>query len=304
MNKKTALLKGLSIFTLILLVGSLTGCGSDRDLPLNGFSDGGTNPINYLLTYPMAYIINFFGNLFIDNSLAIGIIFLTIIVRFAAFPIYAGASNGNEVKTLRAKPELDALNKKYEGVDDPQLQQQKMMEQFAINKKYGINPFKSCMILPIQMAIFTSMFDVLYRVRVEGGKLSLTNTSFLGFDLATSFFESTIATKVFLVILAVLTGLTTAYHLKLTTANMANMQAQNNAAKPGMENQMQGMMKTMLLIQPLMIGWFALTSGAMGLYYVIGNVCSITQTLIMKKVNAKKMKEYLAEQEAGIVEVL
>lgn len=302
MNKKTALIKGLSVLSIILLITTLTGCASaNRDLPLNGFSDGGANPINYLLVYPMAYIMKFFGSLF-NDSLAMGTIFLTIIVRFAAFPIYAGASMGNEVKTLKAKPDLEALAKKYEGRVEPEMQQQKMMEQFAINKKHGINPLKSCMIMPIQMAIFYAMFEVLYRVRVDGGKLSLSNSSFLGFDLALSLSDSSIGNKIFLCTLAAITGLTTYLHMKMVTSSQQKQQA--TPQTDAMSAQMNSMFKYMPLIQAVMIASFAINSGAMGLYYVIGNTCSILQTIVLKKINAKKMAAYLEEQKNGVIEIL
>ncbi len=307
MNRKTALLKGLSIFMIIFMVTSLSGCmGSDRELPLNGFSDGGANPINYLLVYPMAYVMNFFGNLLGNSSLFAGIICLTVIVRLLSFPIYAG-NMGSEVKQLKAKPELDALNRKYEGATDPQLQQQKMMEQFAINKKYGINPFKACLSLPFQLAIFSSMFDVLYRIKVPGGKLTLTNQKILGFDLNASFsmFKESVSNDLFIIVIVLLTALTTFLFTRLTTANMNKAMSQTQpGANDAMANQMGQMMKYFILLQPLMIGYFAFGNSAMGIYYIVGNICSIIQFFVMKKINDKKMKDYLASIENGVVEVL
>ncbi len=303
MKQKTSLLKVFSVLTIIFMVLSISGCTSQEtyETPLNGFSDGG-GVLNYILVYPLAYIMNFFGNL-TGGNLAVGIFFLTIIVRLIGFPIYAGNAT-TQVKQLKAKPELDALNAKYAGRTDQQSQQQKMMEQFAIQKKYGISMMKSCLTMPIQFLLFTSMLQVLRRIQVPGGALTLNDTSFLGMTLSSSFKDGDWPSRILCIFFGVFAALTTYFLFKFQTKRM-NQNPMNNAASQ--DPMAQQMMKTMgyfLIFQALMLGYYAASNGAMGFYYLIGNTCQALQIIIMKKIGDNALKKYQNELANGTIEII
>lgn len=302
MNKKTFLLKAFSILTVLFIVLTITGCSSAGEelTPLNGYSDKG-NLQDYIIIYPMAYIAHFFGNLF-GGYLVVGIIFLTIIVRALGWPLYAGNANV-EVKQLEAKPELDKLAMKYADKLDQESQRMKMMEQMAINKKHGINPFKSCLALPIQLALFSSMLEVLRRLPLEGGSLSLKNDTLFGISLSASVFSSdfSLDSRILCGILALITGVTSYIHLTLTQKRMKRTNLEQPADP--MADQMASVMKTMFIVQPIMIASFAAANGAMGFYYLVGNAFSIIQTIIMNKKRDKALEEF-KNRDKNVVEII
>ncbi len=300
MNKKTLLIKAFSVFAILLIVMSLTGCTSGNNtVPLNGYGAGGSIR-DYLLIYPMAYIAYYTATLF-GGYLVVGIFFLTIIVRAFGWPIYAGNID-MEVKQLKAKPELDQLNLKYANRLDQESQREKMMEQMAINKKYGINPLKSCIALPLQLVLFSAMFEVLRRLPLEGGTLSLTNTNLFGISLAGSVMDGDIPTRVLCGVLAVFTALTTLLQLKISQKR--NQRKSLDEPMNPMAEQMAMVMKIMFITQPLMIGWFAASNGAMGFYYLVGNTFTLLQTIYINKKREKALTDFYNEKDKDVVEIL
>ncbi|MCL2854090.1 MAG: YidC/Oxa1 family membrane protein insertase [Defluviitaleaceae bacterium] len=97
------------------------------------------------------------------NALGISIIVLTLIVRGAMVPQQFKMQR-NSRKVQLAKPEMDKLKEKYGGnPKDPELRRKMMAEQQAINQKYGINMWASCIPLIVTMPIFIALFAVFGR---------------------------------------------------------------------------------------------------------------------------------------------
>lgn len=282
-NKKKIIL----VFTLLISLFTLTGCSTDTTQNLNNFTDE-TNILGWIFVYPIGTIMSFVGNLF-SSSYGIAIIVTTIFVRFMAWPIYAGQSNMG-FNLQQAQPELDKLNAKYAGRDDRESQMQKQMEAQAIMKKHNVS-FKSCLAMPIQMCLFIGMTNAMIRIAVEGGKLSLSNFDFLGFDLRGSAFSTEyggVSTLLFSIVLALIVTVTMAgqiYYSKKTAPKPTN-------PKPKTPEQLktEKMMNMFMLAQPVILGFMAAGNTAYGLYWTVGNLCSFLTILINKKIQNEKRK--------------
>ncbi|MEI6101638.1 MAG: YidC/Oxa1 family membrane protein insertase [Eubacteriales bacterium] len=85
----------------------------------------------------------------------IAIIILTVIIRFALFPVDK-KQRDNSKKMAALGPELQSIQKRY--ANDPQRMQQKQQELY---KKTGVNPFMGCLpaliTLPLWFAFFGAM---------------------------------------------------------------------------------------------------------------------------------------------------
>ena len=284
--------KFLTLFVLAAVLVFLSGCSGDTTVPI--VTETG-NWFEWLLVIPIAWVMSFLGALF-NNSFAMGIIITTIIVRMIAWPIYA-KSNDLSIKMAVAQPEMQRVQAKYAGRKDPESQQKMQMEMMNVYKKYGIN-FMGCLMPFLQMPIFLAMYQVVQRIWREGGAFtdSVSNRSFLFIDLdkagnMNALFgdpNSDLAGW----ILAIIVGGT--MYLLNVLATKKPSYAKNTAShnpQGAQAQQTQKIMKYMQYFMIFMMFSISLQSNALALYWVIGNIYSIIQNLINRKLNERKYEK-------------
>ncbi|MDR2822124.1 MAG: membrane protein insertase YidC [Acholeplasmatales bacterium] len=259
---------------------------SNYSIDFNGYVSGGELPIttkdmpfiDYILVLPISWILQFVA----FGSLAIGIIITTIIVRSLAWPIYA-KSNDMTLKMNIAKPEMDRVQEKFKNRKDPQGQQQMQMEMMQVYKKYKIN-FFGCLMPILQMPIFLAMYQVVRRIALEGGMYAdkVSNRSFLGIDLASPI-------NVFNYIFAGIVGVT--MFLLNYISQKKPKYAKNtysNDTKTSQAAQTEKTMKMVSYMMVIMMVFFSYQSKELAFYWIIGNLYSLGQTVINKKINEAK----------------
>lgn len=200
-------------------------------------------------------------------SYGIIILILTLILKLILAPFtYKSYLSSAKMKVL--KPEIEELNKKFEGKDDPMAKQQATM---ALYSKAGVNPMGGCLPLLLQMPILVAMF------RFFPASIELRQESFLWADDLSSYdsifslpFEIPMYgdhVSLFTILMAISTGI---YSIK----NM-NMTAGSN---PQMEQ-----MKWMMYLMPfMMLVWFNNYASGLSYYYLLANVVSISQTYLFQ----------------------
>ena len=113
---------------------------------------------------------NFISDLFVNAlngisgwglTYAVAIIILTIIIRFALFPLDK-KQRDNSKKMSALGPELQSLQKRY--ANDPQRMQQKQQELY---RKMGVNPFMGCLPALIQLPIWFAFFGAMRILQTE-----------------------------------------------------------------------------------------------------------------------------------------
>ena len=151
------------IFTIILIITfmfTLTGCSNDPEkmsAPIEGW-----NGIGDIFVYPMAGIMWVISKTIGFGNYAVTIIISTLVVRTIAWPIY-GKTNDMQLKMQLVQPEMEKIQKRYEGKDDEASKQRMSMETMQLYKKYGIG-LGGCLMPFIQMPLFIGFYRTISRM--------------------------------------------------------------------------------------------------------------------------------------------
>jgi len=212
---------------------------------------------------PLAWIIIKFNTVFKNYGLSIIIVGLLIRLLLAPFTQKTAMQSEN-MKAMQ--PEMDRINKKYEGKTDQESMQKKSMETMQLYKKYGVNPFSSCLFAFIQIPLLMAFYEAINRVPVifEGKLLGLT----LG---TTPLKGVTSGHYGYLIIVLLIVG-TTFLQQKL---NKTAPTPQKGDINP---NMMGNMMIIMIAVMSINF------SIALSLYWIASTSFTIVQNLIAKKI--------------------
>lgn len=291
----------LWIITICFFVLCLTSCssGDSYQKPLDLYKN--ENFFGWILVWPIGWVMSTIGKIFPAGigfgQFGWGLLFTTIIVRTIAWPIYA-KSNDMSLKMSVMQPEMQRLQTKYANRKDPMSQQRMQQEMLALYKKHGVNPLG--IFTPfLQMPIFMAMYTVVRRIVVlkeDGtpGLLTLTDDTFFGLEncLSQGVYGSTNPATLWSanfwvgIILAVLVGVT--MWLLNFIAQRKPAYAKKNPNPQQQENTMAKQMKFMNWFMIAMMVMAALGNNGLALYWVFGNLYSLVQNLINRKINEKK----------------
>ncbi|SFD71291.1 protein translocase subunit yidC [Lentibacillus persicus] len=234
------------LITLIGLVVLLSGCMEINE-PIDSESEGIWN--SYFV-WPLSQVITYFADLFNENY-GLSIILVTIIVRLILLPL-----NVKQLKSSQAmqdiQPELKELQQKYSS-KDANTQQKLQQETMQLFQKHGVNPLAGCLPIFVQMPILIAMYHAIMRTP------AIQTHNFLWFELGSPDY-----------VLPLIAGAATFLQQKLMMAGSAA--AQNPQ------------MMVMLYVMPIMITVFAFFfPAALALYWVVGNVFMVAQTIFIRK---------------------
>lgn len=234
------------------------------------------------------------------GDFGIAIIIFTIIVRFALYPLVKRQLH--QVKAMRKlQPELKVIKKNTKG--NKQLESKQMLELY---KKHGVNPFRSIVILLIQLPIFIGLYHVIQIFtlhRDQVGKFTYDflenitpikhlienpdqfNEKLLGLvDLTKAGITST-SFDVFLVALAVLSAVTQYIMSKQTMPQqeskkrLRDIMAEAADGKQADQSEMNAAVMTkMMKFLPIFMFFIMVTvPGAIALYYGVSNMVAVLQ---------------------------
>ena len=216
---------------------------------------------NSIFVKPLAFVILFFNN-YVKNA-AVALIITSILIRLVAYPLTKKTAIQSEL-LKKAKPELDKLEKKYQGKTDQQSIMKKSQEMTMIYKKYDINPISGCVYALIQLPLFIAFLEAINRVP------TLFEGKFLGLQLGTTASVGLLSRhEIVYLVLIILVGLTTYFSFRM------NKTTQQEGTDP-MKN-MTNIMTVMIVV----MGFFM--SSALCIYWVTTNLFTIVQNLIVKR---------------------
>lgn len=132
---------------------------------------------NTIFVRPLGFSIVKIGELV--GSTAIAIVIITLIIRGLLFPMTKKTMMQSE-KMKDAKPEIDRLEKKYEGKTDQESAQKKGQEMMNIYKKYEIKPLSGCLFAFIQLPILFAFWEAINKVP------AIFEEQFLGLNMGTT----------------------------------------------------------------------------------------------------------------------
>ncbi|SDN35449.1 YidC/Oxa1 family membrane protein insertase [Actinomyces ruminicola] len=203
----------------------------------------------------------------------LSIIGLTMFVRLLIMPLFVKQIRASRGMQLM-QPELQALQNKYKGKNDPASKQRQQEEMMALYRKHNTNPFASCFPILIQMPVFFALFRVLANLEAVAtdayadhdsiGPLTaalaeqVQASTVFGAPLSASFMNSSeITVKIVTVVMIILMSVTQWYTMaQLSMKNMPD--SVKNSDNPAMRSQ-----RMMMTIMPI---FFAFT----GVQFQIG----------------------------------
>jgi len=214
---------------------------------------------NSIFVKPLAWLIIQIGNLV--KSYGLSLIITSLLIRLIAFPITKKTAVQSEL-IAKAKPELDRLEKKYEGKNDQASMMKKSQEMTMIYKKYNINPVAVCLYAFLQIPLFIAFLEAINRVP------AIFEENFIGFQLGTTPIVGMQNGNFLYLIIIAIVAVTTYFSFKL------------NSTSADVNNQSGSMNKIMVMVITVMSLFM---TSALGIYWITTNLFTVGQNLLVKR---------------------
>lgn len=244
--------KLLTMIIVLLIPALLTGCQSLT-------SEGSFFQSTFI--NPFTWLIKLFAGI-TGDSYGLAIILITLLIRLVLMPLmlkqYKNQQSMKE-KMEVLKPELDEVQRKLKETKDPVEQRKLQQEMMGLYQKHGVNPLSvGCLPMLVQMPILMGLYYAI------SSSADIASHSFLWFNLGHPDIWIT-ATA----------GLIYYLQFKVSMSNMTEEQKKQ--------------MKLMGLLSPVMIVMFSVNApSALPLYWTVGGIFLIVQTLLARRVYAQK----------------
>ena len=203
------------------------------------------------------------------GSFGIIIFILVLLVKLVISPL-TYKSYVSMAKMRLVKPQIDELAKKYPKPEDAMKKQQATMELY---KKAGINPMGGCIPMLIQMPILIAMF------RFFPASIELREQPFLWADDLSSY--DSIVNLPFSIPFY---GDHVSLFALLMAVSLFGYSWFNYQQTASSQPQMAGMKFMMVYMMPIMLlFWFNCYSSGLCYYYLLSNIFTIGQTLVIRR---------------------
>lgn len=248
-----------------------------------------------LFVYPLSWIVHNISENMGDTGWAqiLAILVVTVMVRLVTV-ISTLVQGRSQAKQQKIQPLINELSKKYPDQNDPEQKRAMAMEQAALMKKYKVHPMLPLLFMIIQFPLFICVWSALQ------GSASLASGNWLGLSLTTKVSEcftnykgtsgALVGIMIFIImtIANILSSCTGLWMNSWRTKNFGNLGA---APKKDANGQVMDPNKTMKIMTYVMMafvifmGWNLPTG--MGIYWFIGAIISILQSMLTEAIQAK-----------------
>lgn len=244
--------------------------------------------IEGLFVYPVAFLIETFNNAFASPisglSQVLAILLTTLIVRGLMIAATFKSTVATQKMSL-LQPEIAKLQNKYPNSNTNQFERQRLaQEQMALYKKHGVNPFNQILVAFVQFPVFIAVWGAMTgsAVLATGSFLGLNLSSPLGGVITSSWFEAKWWTAIVIFLLmtaAQFVAMKLPMWLQKKARKEVGSTMKNNAASASQSqaNTISNVMFVMIIVMG-----FSLPS-AMGVYWFVGALISLGQTLLTRK---------------------
>lgn len=225
---------------------------------------------------PIYNLLIFLEGVIPGGDLGLAVIAATLIVKVLMMPLSLAAAKTQ--KAMRVlEPDLRVLKEKYKNDKEKQAR-----EMFALYKKHGVKPFASILMLFIQIPIVFGLYFV-----CQGAALSAVDPSLLysfvrAPETISPLFLGIFSVTSMSITLAVFAGAT-----QLAQAwYVIPVPAKSTSATPSMQEEFgRALALQARFMLPILIGLFALTSGAIALYFAASNLFMVAQEFVVRKIH-------------------
>jgi YidC/Oxa1 family membrane protein insertase len=188
------------------------------------------------------------------------LIIASLAIRAVTIPISKKTAMQSELLN-KAKPELDRIEKKYEGKNDSESMFKKSQEISMVYKKFDISPMSGCLFAFLQLPIFIAFLEAINRVP------AIFEDTFLGFQLGTTPWTAFQNGNFLYLILVGILGLVTYFSFKLNVSSTQNDQTR--------------MMNKMMVGMIIFMSFFM--TAALDIYWLSSNIFTVGQNLLIKR---------------------
>jgi len=210
----------------------------------------------------------------LGHETIVAVTIITLLLRLALTPLQLKQQQTTK-RQQELKPKLDELQKKYK--DDREKLAQ---EQMALYRDAGVNPLGGCLSLIVQLPLMIGLYQAIIRVLASTPLqlLSLPNDIYKWIPslstlipLKSQFLWLNLAVPDPFYVLPVLVVVSSWYYQKLLTP-------------PATDAQSEAMSRQMMIMMPLMTGFFSATyASGLAIYFLISNLVGILQYFLFRK---------------------
>ena len=253
-----------------------------------------------LLVYPIAWLTETFVSVFKNGGVAAGlaqllaIFLITFIVRSLMLIVTLRSTAAN-AKMQQLQPELTKISNKYPNADTNNYErQQKAAEMQKLYKKHKINPLATIVTMIVQFPVFICVWgalqgcaslssDALFNLHLSD---SINNVLFNGANWSNGSAPTALVLFLLMAAAQVISMLLPQWLQKAKRKNVASL------GKNPAETKQQSNMKMFTYIMMAMIIFMGFTlPSAMGVYWFVGALFSICQTLIVDRITTARAKK-------------
>lgn len=282
--------KLVKIAAVLMVVFSLTGCTVPTDPVTNepiyidltttfaDMSEQKAGIFDIVLTYPLAQAINFLSD---KVGVFGGVALITLIINLILLAFTYKSSESMQ-KMQMIQPEIDRIQKKYEGNDSQAAKAQMSLEMQRLFEKNNINPLSSLTSF-LQLPIFFCMYSAIRR------SYAVAHGTFLGVSLQQTpregFGKGEVVIIVIYICMIVFQLLSTlAPQLLSSIKRRREAKIHHKPYVKAQNNNMFMMYGMVLLIAWVMLSW----PTALSLYYAIVSVINILKTVAIEVIMQRK----------------
>ncbi len=283
--------KLLALMAIVTIVVTATGCTAPKDA--NGhiilISESTTfgeifqteNWFNALFVWPLSWVLNKLAPVItVGGAIAV----VTAIVN-GLLAVFTLKSQMGMQRMQMLQPELNKIQRKYEGRDDQASKMRMAQEQQQLMKKYDVNPGSMMLVQFIQLPIIMAMFMAIQRAE------AIVNGTFLGMNLQVKpseafglLFKGDLSGLPY-IILFLLMAVTQVVLVLLPMyfqKKKAEAEAAKHHRKPEPTNNQNVMMQMYMIVMVLAFG--LMWQSGMSLFWFIRNIVDIIKTIIVQNI--------------------
>ncbi|MBF1114962.1 MAG: membrane protein insertase YidC [Solobacterium sp.] len=283
--------KLLALMAIVTIVVTATGCTAPKDA--NGhiilisntttFGDifQSENWFNALFVWPLSWVLNHLAPIITVGG-AIAVVTAVVNGLLAVFTL---KSQMGMQRMQMLQPELNKIQRKYEGRDDQASKMRMAQEQQQLMKKYDVNPGSMMLVQFIQLPIIMAMFMAIQRAE------AVVNGTFLGMNLQVKpseafglLFKGDLSGLPY-IILFLLMAITQVVLVLLPMyfqKKKAAAEAAKHHRKPEPTNNQNMMMQMYMIVMVLAFG--LMWQSGMSLFWFIRNIVDIIKTIIVQNI--------------------
>ena len=283
--------KLLALMAIVTIVVTATGCTAPKDA--NGhiilisntttFGDifQSENWFNALFVWPLSWVLNHLAPIITVGG-AIAVVTAVVNGLLAVFTL---KSQMGMQRMQMLQPELNKIQRKYEGRDDQASKMRMAQEQQQLMKKYDVNPGSMMLVQFIQLPIIMAMFMAIQRAE------AVVNGTFLGMNLQVKpseafglLFKGDLSglPYIILFLLMAITQVVLVLLLMYFQKKKAAAEAAKHHRKPEPTNNQNMMMQMYMIVMVLAFG--LMWQSGMSLFWFIRNIVDIIKTIIVQNI--------------------